>query len=63
MDERYFVVCQEEDGTLVFATHGYFKTRQTAESYARTLSGERKPMVVMATSEFYKRDSVQACGS
>lgn len=63
MNERYFVVCQEEDGTMVFATHGYFTTLKTAESYARTLGSRRNPMVVIATSEFYKRDAVQACGS
>ena len=63
MNERYFVVCQDEDGTMVFATHGYFTTLKVAESYARTLASSRKPMVVMATSEFYQRDSVQACGS
>ena len=66
MDERYFVVCQDEDGTMIFATHGYFSTQQAAESYARTVTrrapGRRNPIVVMATEEFYKKDSVQACG-
>jgi hypothetical protein len=63
MNERFFIVCQEEDGTMVFATHGYFTTRQAAESYARTVSRKRSAIVVTATDEFYKRDSVQACGS
>ena len=63
MDERYFVICQDEDGTMVFVTHGYFTTRKMAESYARTVAGRRNPIVVLATDEFYKRDSVQACGS
>jgi hypothetical protein len=33
-----------------------------AESYARTVN-RRNPTVVMATDEFYKRDTVLACGS
>ena len=61
MNERYFIVGPDDSGTMVFATHGYFSTRQAAESYARTIS-QRHPMVVMATDEFYKRDGVQACG-
>ena len=63
MNDRYFVVCQDEDGAMVFATHGYLTTRKAAESYARTLAPGRNPLVVVATSEFYQRDSVQACGS
>ncbi len=63
MSERFFVICQEESGEMVFATHGYFTTRKAAESYARTLVPGRNPLVVVATSEFYQRDSVQACGS
>jgi len=63
MNERYFVICEEEDGTLVFATHGYFTTRPWAESYARSLAKiRRNPRVVLATEDFYKRDSVPACG-
>jgi hypothetical protein len=27
MNERYFIVCRDDDGTMVFATHGYFTTR------------------------------------
>ncbi|WP_153111274.1 hypothetical protein [Propionivibrio limicola] len=61
--ERYFVICQDEDGTLVFATHGYFTTRKAAESYARTVASRREPKVVVATSDFYQKDSVLACGS
>ena len=61
MTERYFIVCPDEDGSMIFATHGYFTTRQAAESYARTIS-RRHPVVVMAREEFYKRDGVQACG-
>jgi len=63
MGERYFVIFLEEDGVLVFATHGYFTTRKAAESYARTFPAEREARVVVATSEFYQRDSVSACGS
>ncbi len=63
MNERYFVVCQDVDGNMVFATHGYFTTRKLAESYARTVAGSRNPIVVMATGDFYQRDSLQACGS
>ena len=63
MGERYFVICRDEDGVLAFATHGYFTTRSWAESYARTLPAHRAPQVVMATSEFYKRDVSSACGS
>jgi hypothetical protein len=63
MNERYFVVCRDEDGTMIFVTHGYFTTRSAAESYARTVASRRNPVVVMATDEFYKRDSVQGCGS
>ena len=48
---------------MIFATHGYFTTRSWAESYARTLPIHRAPQVVMATSEFYKRDASSACGS
>jgi hypothetical protein len=62
MNERYFVVCQDDDGTMVFATHGYFTTRQVAESYARTVR-KGNPVVVVASEEFYKRDTLQACGA
>lgn len=66
MNERYFVICRDKDdenGPMIFATHGYFTTRSWAESYARTLPVHRAPQVVMATSEFYKRDASSACGS
>ena len=63
MGERYFVICLEEDGVLAFATHGYFTTRKAAESYARTFPAAREARVVVATAEFYRRDSVAACGS
>ncbi len=63
MNERFFVVCKNEDGTMVFATHGYFTTRQAAESYARIVARKRSALVVTATEEFYKKESVQACGS
>ena len=63
MNERYFVICEDEDGTLVFATHGYFTTRPWAESYARFHAKiRRNPRVVVATEDFYKRDSAPACG-
>ena len=63
MNERYFVVCEEEDGSLVFATHGYFTTRSWAESYARSVAKYRRnPRVVVATDDFYLRDSLPACG-
>jgi len=63
MNERYFVICEDEDGSLIFATHGYFSTRASAESYARSLTRRRNPRVVTASDEFYKRDSIGACGS
>ena len=66
MNERYFVICRDKDdenGPMIFATHGYFTTRSWAESYARTLPVHRAPQVVVATSEFYKRDDSSACGS
>ncbi len=64
MHERYFVICEDEDGTLVFATHGFFTTRPWAESYACSLTKiRRNPRVVVATEAFYKRDSAPACGS
>ncbi len=63
MGERYFVIVLEEDGVLAFATHGYFPTRKAAESYARTFPAEREAKVVVATAEFYRRDSVSACGA
>ncbi len=62
MNELYFVIGQDEDGTLVFITHGYFKTRKAAESYARTVAPARNPQVLMATSEFYEK-GLGACGS
>lgn len=62
MNERYFVACQDEDGSLIFATHGYFGTRTWAESYARTLSPASKAMVIKATADFYARDAHPACG-
>ena len=63
MGERYFVICLDEDGVLAFATHGYFTTRKAAESYARTFPAGREARVVVATAEFYRRDSAAACGS
>ncbi|MFT3963316.1 hypothetical protein [Propionivibrio sp.] len=66
MNERYFVICRDEDdgnGPLIFATHGYFTTRSWAESYARTLPARRAPQVVLATGDFYPRDASSACGS
>ena len=66
MNERYFVICRDEDdenGPMIFATHGYFTTRKAAESYARTFPAGREARVVVATAEFYRRDSVAACGS
>ena len=63
MGERYFVICLDEDGVLAFATHGYFTTRKAAESYARTFPAQREARVVVATSDFYQRDTVSACGS
>ena len=63
MNERYFVICEEDDGSLVFATHGFFTTRSWAESYARSLVKRKNPRVVVATEDFYKRDSSSACGS
>ena len=62
MNERYFVICQEEDGALVFATHGYFATRSWAESHARSAAKQRRnPRVVVATEDFYKWDSLKVC--
>lgn len=62
LGERYFVIGEDEQGGFEFVTHGYFTTRQAAESYARAVPPQRKAIVVQATSDFYKKESGGACG-
>lgn len=50
---RWIVICLNDAGEYVFASHGWWNKREDAYHYARTVSKKRKPLVVEASQELW----------
>lgn len=53
--ETFYVVCLDEAGAHVFATHQIFESWGAAYTYLRTVSETRKPIIVRAMKDFYTK--------
>ena len=46
METRWIVVCKDDDGQYVIATHRWWDDRDAAIRYAETVAPSRGPLVV-----------------